>query len=516
MMIVYYIRRLFIVFKTIFLMTTVLLFGKEVCMKKILAFMLLLSMLLVSVACGDTQKDNPSDSGDVGGETTNSTAAGDDAFAGEFVQAGYAREDITPDEPVYLDEDTLLDKVKDPIYATCVAVSDGEETVLLYTFDAKNIGPEESAQLRVKISAATKVPSGNIMISPTHNHSVPKLETLKNKQGNLKWTTKVHNALIKAGKAAVEDLSDAEIYTATGKTTGMAFVRRYLLADGTYTGIHNGNKSTAALVDYETDADDTVQIVRFVREDKKDILMANWQAHVATAITVNPNSITGDIVGLARDEAESRDEDVLFALYIGASGNINLNAKVPGTQTYTNYLQVGKALGRVIIETCENLERVHAGKISASSKTLDVEVRKDDEETVKKAKEFATLKKDTPEYQALLDKYGFNSKYEVEAIIKRANAGKSEKFYIAALSFGDLGFVSVPYEMFDTNGMQIKDGSPFKTTFVLTNADGWAAYIPSADAVPHGGYEVYTTKYVFGTAERMVEELLGMLNEQAK
>ena len=486
-------------------------------MKKILAIMLLLSMLLVSVACSDTQKDDSNDSSDAGTEAADSSVVDEeDAFEGEFFQAGYSRVDITPDEPVYLDEDTLLDKVKDPIYATCVAVSDGEETILLYTFDAKNIGPDESAQLRVKISAATKVPSGNIMISPTHNHSVPKLGTLKNKQGNLKWTTKVHNALIQAGKEAVADLSDAKIYTATGKTTGMAFVRRYLLADGTYTGIHNGNKSTAAMVDYETKADDTVQVVRFVRDDKKDVLMANWQAHVATAITVNPNSITGDIVGLARDEAESRDEDVLFALYIGASGNINLTAKVPGTQTYTNYLQVGKALGRVIIETCENLERVHAGKISASSKTLDVEVRKDDEETVKKAKEFATLKKDTPEYQALLDKYGFNSKYEVEAIIKRANAGKSEKFYIAALSFGDLGFVSVPYEMFDTNGMQIKEGSPFKTTFVLTNADGWAAYIPSADAVPHGGYEVYTTKYVFGTAERMVEELLGMLKEQAK
>ena len=495
-------------------------------MKKILAFILLLCMIISAVACADTQKDHPDEREDIAtesggsgesGESGDSTEMDDErAFDGEFLQVGYSRTDITPDDPVYLDENTLLDKVKDPIYATCVAVHDGENTVLIYTIDTKNIGPEEAKQIRVKISAATKVPSGNIMISPTHNHSVPKLGTLKNKTGNLKWTTKVHNALITAGQEAVADLSDAKIYTATGKTTGMAFVRRYLLADGTYTGIHNGNKSTAALVDYESDADDTVQVIRFVRDDKKDVLMANWQCHVATAITLHPNSITGDIVGLARDAAESRDDDVLFALYIGASGNINLNAKVPGTQVYTNYLQVGNALGRVIIETCKDMERVHAGKISVSSKTLKVEVRKDDAETVKKAKEFADLTEGTPEYQGLLDKYGFNSKYEVSAILKRDNGAQSDNFYIAALSFGDLGFVSVPYEMFDTNGMQVKEGSPFKMTFVLTNADGWAAYIPSAEAIPHGGYEVYTTKYVFGTAEQMVDELLTMLKSHVK
>ena len=70
--------------------------------------------------------------------------------------------------------------------------------------------------------------------------------------------------------------------------------------------------------------------------------------------------------------------------------------------------------------------------------------------------------------------------------------------------------------MFDTNGMQLKEASPLDMTFVLTNANGWAAYIPSADAVLHGGYEVYTTKYVFGTAEKVVEELLSMLNFQVK
>ena len=493
-------------------------------MKRFLAFLLLLCMLFSVVACdgaGNTDDSASADSNE--GVATDSVASDvtetveSSEFEGEFLQVGYSRVDITPDGPVYLDDTSILRDVLSHIYATCVALHDGNKTVLVYTIDTKNIGPEESAQLRIKIYAATKVPSQNITICPTHNHSVPKLGDLKSKPENAKWTTKVHDAMIQAGKEAVADLSDAKIYTATGKTTGMAFVRRYLLADGTYTGIHNGNKSTAPVVAYETEADDTVQVVRFVRDDKKDVLIANWQAHVAHAIVANPGAITADLVGFARDKAESLDDDVLFALYIGASGNINLTSKVPGTGKYNDsYVDVGNALGNVIIESCNNMQRVHAGKINVSHKNLKVEVRKDDEETVRRAQELNALSEGSGQYQALLEKYGFNSKYEVSAIIKRANGAATDNFYISAFSVGDIGFVSVPYEMFDTNGMQIKEGSPREMTFVLTNANGWAAYIPSADAVPHGGYEVYTTKYVFGTAESMVEELLTMLNSHVK
>ena len=509
-------------------------------MKRILAFILLLCMLLGVVACGDTQGDNFDDTLDIESESNEESESTNlesetstpietsepveatqpidvGEFAGEFLQVGYSRVDITPDGPVYLDKNTVLRDVLSHIYATCVAVSDGSKTVLVYTIDTKNIGPEESAQLRVKIFGATKVPSQNITICPTHNHSVPKLGDLKDKAENLKWTNKVHDAMIQAGKEAVADLSDATIYTATGDTTGMAFVRRYLLADGTYTGIHNGNKSKAEIVDYESKADPTVQVIRFVRDDKKDVVMANWQAHVASAINANPGAITADLVGFARDKVESLDDDALFALYIGASGNINLTEKIPGTGKYnSSYVNVGNALGEVIVEACKNMERVHAGKAKVSFKTLKIEVRKVDEETLKKANEVNSYPVGSGSYNVLLEKYGFNSKYEIETILKRASSKETDDFYISAFSFGDIGFVSVPYEMFDTNGMYLKENSPLDMTFVLTNANGWAAYIPSAEAVPHGGYEVYDSKYVFGTAEKVVDELLSMLNLQVK
>lgn len=501
-------------------------------MKKITAILLVIIMLVSMVACNNNSQDsNSQDNNDtisdlptteVTSENVSDTVCeteGETTLTEEEKQifrVGYSRKNISPKEDIYLSEGSFMTEVIDPLYATCIAVYDGETTVLIYTADVKNIDATQSKNLRMKISLATGVPEGNIMISSTHNHSAPTPGVPSNDMVNKIWTLNiVHKEMINAGKEAIADLDDAEMYVGTAKTTGMAFVRRYLLADGTYSGIHNGNKSTAPVVAYESEADDTMQIVRFVREEKKDIVIANWQAHVAHAIGKYPHSITADLVGFARKYAEMSD-DILFALYIGASGNINLTAKVPGTKKYNSHIEVGRALGLLVRESLDSLKKIETGKIKVSYKDCEVKILKDDAETVRKAKEVREYEEGSNEYKAMLDKYGFASKYEVNAIVGRNNAGETGSFYIAAIGFGDLSFVSVPYEMFDTNGMQVKEGSPFEMTFVLTNAGGSFAYIPSAEAVPHGGYEVYKTSYAYGTAEQIVGELLSMLDEFKK
>ena len=503
-------------------------------MKKFIAIFLVMIIFVSMISCVNDNTDNNVDS-DTQDTTTESlsqevedTVANTDENTDEDSQkipdesekqifkAGYSRKDISPKEAIYLSEGSYMTDVIDPIYATCIAVYDGETTVLIYTVDVKNIDASQSEKIRMKISKATGIPEGNIMISSTHNHSAPTPGVPAKDVVNSAWTLSiVHKEMVNAGKEAIADLADAEMYVGTAKTTGMAFVRRYILADGTYSGIHNGNKSTAPVVAYESEADDTMQIVRFAREEKKDIVIANWQAHVAHAIGKYPHSITADLVGFARKNAEMGG-DVLFALYIGASGNINLTAKVPGTKKYNSHIDVGRTLGLLVRESLDDLKKIETGKIKVSYKDCEVKILKDDAETIRKAKEVREYEEGSNEYKAMLDKYGFASKYEVNSIIGRNNAGETGSFYIAAIAFGDLSFVSVPYEMFDTNGMQVKEGSPFEMTFVLTNAGGSFAYIPSAEAVPHGGYEVYKTSYAYGTAEQIVGELLSMLGEFKK
>ena len=97
-------------------------------------------------------------------------------------------------------------------------------------------------------------------------------------------------------------------------------------------------------------------------------------------------------------------------------------------------------------------------------------------------------------------------------IIRHSEGPESRDVRLGGLTIGDVAFAVAPYEMFDTNGMEIKDGSPFSTTFVLTCANDNLNYLPSELAWQHGGYAIDATLFQRGTAEELVENYLTMLN----
>ena len=156
---------------------------------------------------------------------------------------------------------------------------------------------------------------------------------------------------------------------------------------------------------------------------------------------------------------------------------------------------------------------VTLGKIKSERVDFDVKVNHADDHLYDIALE-VYKEKDVAKQKELIKKYGFQSKYEASSIVTRHNYGETETFSLTAISFGDLGFASTPYEMFDTNGMEVKDGSPFKMTFVCSCTNGSWSYVAADHAYENGGYEVYNCKFVRGTAEAVVGELLRLLNKQ--
>ena len=92
-----------------------------------------------------------------------------------ILMAGYGRADITPDYPVHMQGGNWRGRVStgilDTLYATCIALTVGEQTVLLYTTDLKLVTKNFSEVTRDEISAATGVPRENIYLSATHTHS---------------------------------------------------------------------------------------------------------------------------------------------------------------------------------------------------------------------------------------------------------------------------------------------------------------------------------------------------------
>ena len=491
-------------------------------MKKIICLLLAMLMVVSIVACDNTPNDNQ-DSQPV--DTNSGDETPDDEFVPSYTgvfKVGYDRQDISPDGDIYLKDGSHMVSVLDPIYATCIAVNDGENTALIFTIDVQNIitGPYNNA--RNVISKTTGVPVDNIVLSATHNHSAPQPSEPSNKTQNTRWDLKFYNALQKAAKNAIDDLSDAQIYVGAAIAKDMSFVRRWFLSDGSPSGIWRQNYSNKDRVSYESDSDDLCQLIRFVREDKKDVLLASWGIHFASAINAAPSAVSADINAYLRPKTEELDDDVLFAFYVAPSGNIGLGPYVEGTGTYYSYGKMANDLAKLIVAEQDNLTRVDAGKITAEVKKYTVQVRKDSADVVAKAKaaaeEIGSMDIYSTECYAICAKYGFESQKEVDSIIKRNRDGRgdADEIQLTALSFGDIGFAGVPYEMFDTNGVEIREASPFKVTIVLTACGGSWGYVPSALAVPNGGYEVYSSPWEFGSAEKVVGQLVDMLKAQKK
>ena len=467
-------------------------------------------MLFSIVACdGRNNNDIPSTS-----DKENNSVENPPEEDVEFY-AGYARVDITPTklpiEGAYAKLERVLNN--EELYATCVALSDKNTTALVITLDLMDVGSAFVNMVNTEIKKQTGIAAENVFLSATHTHSVPSVRS--DSLQLLVWKNQTARAIAEAAKTAIDDLTLTEAYIGSAESDGLAFVRRYRLTDGTYRGIGTPieGASKAPYESHETEADPEMQVICFKRTDgKKDIVMANWQSHYGQAMA--DNTMTSDYIAWVRSEVEQK-YDVHFAYYQGAAGNINLISNV--YKINNNYIKVGKKLAEVCGEALANLEKVRLGELKVMNSDFDVELKPLDEE---KAKAALDILEGRDKDGALRKKYKFEE-YEPGAVYNLRNQWKENPdgtvaLPVSAISCGDISFVAAPYEMFDTNGMEIKDGTPFKMSFVCAYTNGYYGYIPSSLAYSHGQYEVYISYFVEGTGEKLVEEFLRMLNEIKK
>ena len=113
-------------------------------MKKILCILLACLMMLGLVACSSAETPQAQEE-PVGFE------------------AGFGRVDICPNSPIgmggYGDSDTRLSgAIMDSIYATCVALRQGDTTFLVFTVDVISVNDAIARNLRGAVSDATGVP----------------------------------------------------------------------------------------------------------------------------------------------------------------------------------------------------------------------------------------------------------------------------------------------------------------------------------------------------------------------
>ena len=474
-------------------------------MKKIISVLLVLVLVLGLMACGASEQ--------TGGNADTTAAPENGGF-----RVGYGKENITPDGPVGMggygrSDQRISNGILSYLYVTCIAITDADDnTILVYGMDLCGCG--DATRFRANISAATGVPEDNIMVSASHTHSAPDYGVDTGHQGAA--LNKLKDGLIKAAETALEDRKPARMFGGSIEVEGMNFVRHYICNDGTYAGDNFGDASSG-YAGHATKADPQLQLIKFVREGDNDIYMTNFQTHPHQTGGSGKFDLSADIVGEYRMHMEN-DLGCEVLYLSGAGGNINSRSRIAEENATPDW----KAWGKQMAKHAQSVEftELNTGKVQASVVEFEAQINHADDA-------FAAVCGDlrrkwdkgeltTAQVKELGLTYGIklNSPYHAGAISSRASMGRSGTFQIWAYSFGDVGLVAFPGEQFDTNGVFIKENSPFKMTLIGTKANGENGYFPSQLTFEYGSYEVDTTKYVCGTAELLADRYVELLTEQ--
>lgn len=443
-----------------------------------------------------------------------------EGFASGQLLVGYAKADITPAEPVPLGGygngmKRISTEVADPLMATCIAMTDkAGDTVLLFGIDHGGTGGT-LRQLRSELAQELGLADERVIFSASHTHSAPDL-WLPQHPGIAAYVPFLKKQLWAVADMALADRAAAELYIGDIQTQGLNFVRRYQLADGRYVGYESDIKEAGVAVSgHETEADRQLQLLKFKRSGKKDILLANFQVHPHRGGGSKNTRITSDLVGVFRDRvAQELGCEVIYIS--GAAGNINPYSAIKEENITADYREQGAALAAYAVKADGALRKVNADAVKATVVTYDAQIDHSTDALVPVAKEALAYYKECGNISQTRAKFldqGIHCPNHANMIINRSGRGKANPFEIYAFAIGDVGFAVAPYEMFDTQGMFIKENSPYEMTVITGYATGAFGYFPSLFACPHGGYEADNTYYVPGTAEKLADTFVDMLKQ---
>lgn len=467
-------------------------------MKRIITLLLVLTMTLGLCACqgGNT-------------EETNATAEG--------LQVGYNRQSITPKgEGVPMagfanDLDRISAGFIDYIYTTCIAFTEGDNTVLLFTDDLMGMGASAAKKFGQKVSEATGVPAENIIFCDTHTHYSPSIIT-KTPAAQAYYDFFADTA-VTAAQQALADRAPTTLYAAKVQTEGMNFTRHYLQSDGKITSSNTGNLEADKVIEHAKQADPEMVLIKMDRADesKKDIVLMNFQAHPTSRGGADSTAISADYIGTARTAFEEQT-GMEFAFFQGASGDLVTDSRL--TPNNLDCEAYGAKLAEYAVNALDSMQKMEQTGVQSSRYQLNFACNHFGEEKMEDAKKVYEIYEQTKNNAAattLAQQLGMTNWYEARGIVNCEGNPDAADMELNALCIGGIAFVSVPWEMFTETGKYLKANSPYEFTVVLGLANGKTNYVPTQEAFEYGCYESYSAYYGVGAAEAAAEQLLTML-----
>ena len=395
---------------------------------------------------------------------------------------GWHRGVVTPREPVPLSgmgknmARMATYNVVDELMASMTVFADKtglQNAVLFCCLDWLLIQKDITENAAAAISSATGIPKDRIFFCCSHTHCGP--DTGSSHRCMRRYLAWFYGAIARNAKAAVADLQLATVYAGAVQTEKLNFTRRYILK--TEEGIRGessvwGKFTKEEILDYETPADNQLQVVRICRQHGKDIILLNFQVHPGFNGSFKFGNASADMVAGIRYALETKYPEAVVTFFQGAAGNQSRGSRKEEKPALDRE-QYGEKLIDYAMEALKNGKQLQTAAPKAVHRVTHVTCKTGE--------------------QAMMD--------------------------LNAVSVGELSFVTAPYEMFCNSGMDIKEHGKkyFSITFVCSVSNGYNKYIPvkrSFDLDPEmRSFEVKSCLFIPGTAESLVENYKEMLTE---
>ena len=352
-----------------------------------------------------------------------------------------------------------------------------------------------------EIEKMTGIPSANILINCTHTHHAPSATLIHGYGRDETFCRTVQRGIVKAVQEANAKLSpdDCRFYFHLGEEKTVGQNSRQLLEDGMIYWIGARTNFVRATGPFDPE----LPVLAFRDSTEKlQALIFNHSTH--TIGTRQSGKRSPSFYGLAAQELEAELGGI--ACYLeGASGSTH-NLTLTGDEATRRIKQA--ALDAVTQAKPTPVTRLAAIKRPFKFRVRDFDEAHEDEAVSKYCRKYAGPSADTI--------------IEVFRDMRKNLApqcGQTRETWLQVLLIGDVAVVGVPAEFFTQLGLDIKNRSPFRHTYVAELANDWIGYLPDLAAHKLGGYQVWTGYHSYaepGTGERIVDEVVTMLKELAK
>jgi hypothetical protein len=431
-----------------------------------------------------------------------------------MLQVGFGVADIAPDEgmemPGGFSKRTgkgVLDKL---LAAACV-IHDGDKTVALVGIDSLFITRPTVEIARRSIQKATKIPGEHVLIGASHTHTGGPIASCLGCDADPKYLDKVANGLASAVGDGWNSLHASEIGVGIGSEGGISFNRRFLMRDGleiTHPG-KPGTKYHADIVGPAGPIDPEVGVLA-ARNPKGKIagVVVNFACH---STVVGGDHFSPDYAGYLRKHLKAHyGEETPVVFLLGPCGDItqvdNLSTARDFGKEHADMM--GLKLAGEAIRTIDRMTWLAEAPVAVAVETVLLPIRPDPDPDAERPP-FGLGSDSSKE---IADAYVGERKLVAE---ERKKTPKLE-CEVQGIRIGPLRIATNGAEYFCEYGLRIKKASKTKPTWVVSLANEWIGYVPTAQAFVGGGYEPRTarsSKLSIDSGQRLLETALRALDK---